>query len=74
MTALEADKIRFFVTPRSFFEQDRYFRDYLERCFSPPRRFLRTGGDGRGLPSLDLFERRADVACAPKPGPAAAAP
>jgi hypothetical protein len=74
MLALEADKIRFFVTPRSFFEQDRFFRDYLEHCFAAPRRFLRTGGDGRGVPNLDLFERRADVNCAPKQGPVPAAP
>ena len=74
MTALERARIRFFITPRSFFEQDRFFRDYLQHCFAAPRQFLRSGGDGRGLPALDLFERRADVDCAPKPGPATAAP
>ena len=68
MAALEADRIRFFVTPGSFFEQDKFFRDYLAHCFGAPRRLPRPLGDGRGLPPLGLFERRVDMVCRPQAG------
>jgi hypothetical protein len=59
----EEDHIRYFVTPRGFFELDPYFKEYLSRCFEPPEVFPRRRGDGRGIPAIDLYRRRDGSLC-----------
>lgn len=60
--ALEADHVRFFVTPRWFYFNDPYFKSYLAKCFEPPRVFPRAIGEGGGIPDVLLY-RHLDGAC-----------
>jgi hypothetical protein len=59
--AIEADRIRFFITPRWFYFKDPYFKTYLSRCYDPPRVFPRPQGDGGGIPDVLVYRRREDA-------------
>ncbi len=62
VSAIEADGVRFFVTPRWFYFRDPYFKSYLAKCYEAPRVFPRTRADGAGIPDL-LVYRHLDGAC-----------
>ncbi len=60
--AIEADHVRFLVTPRWFYFNDPYFKSYLAHCFGSPRVFPRTSGEGGAIPDILLYRHR-DGAC-----------
>ena len=60
---LEADHIRYFVTPRWFYMKDPFFAAYLRKCYETPKEFRRIAhGPGHGIPSIWLY-RHNDGAC-----------
>jgi hypothetical protein len=56
--AIEADRVRYFITPQLAFLIDPFFQHYLAKCYDKPMNFPRRRGVGNGIPDIYLSPSR----------------